>query len=441
MPLPRPNLPLREVRRFGADPLHTPLALHGKYGDAYRIPVATALQPVYVTRVPDEIEQVLVRDRAHYRKGISLQWLDGLFGNSILLSEGETWKRSRKLMAPAFHRKALDAYARVMVEKTDAALANIVSGQRVDTVGWSMTLTLDIVLECLFGRDLGDMATVVGDALDDGLLYADTIIGKPFRLPRWLPLRANRSRRRVVRIFHDLMDEMIQARRASDDTRDDLLGMLLAARDEEGNGLDDRQLRDELITLLLAGHETTALNVAYTLMLLGRHPDTVDAMHDELVRTLDGAEPSMASLAEMPLQTAVWKESLRLYPPVGLISRQALAPMQLGGQTIEQNSQVVIPIWALHHDAQWYPEPFAFRPERWFANADASRPRYAFLPFGGGHRVCIGDQFARIESQLIVARVLQRYRLTTIHPYDPPFKLTITMRPQTPVWVRFDARG
>lgn len=427
---------------MGSDLVHGPLALHDKYGDTFRLGIGPALNPVLVTRDPDLIEQVLVKERDSFHKGLVLQWLKTIFQNSILVSEGEHWRKQRRIMAPSFARRALVDYAEIFVRRTDEALDALVPGQPFAINQWTMKLTLDIVLECLFGAELSDeRAKMVEQALDDGLFHADAVIGSLLPPPpTWVPTASNRALARARANMFDVFDAIIAERRASGEERKDLLGLLLAARDEDGRGLTDKELQEEVITLLLAGHETTALNIAYSFMLLGWDHDLLHTLRGELDEVLGGAAPTMADLNNLPLGDAFLNESLRLFSPASVISRQATEDLYIGDYYVPAYSQVLIPIRAVHYDAKRYPNPMKLDLSRWTEEAVKERHRYGFLPFGGGQRICIGDRFARMESQIITARILQRFTPTTLISEVPPLKLTITLRNKTPIMMRFDER-
>lgn len=437
-----PTLAWREAAQMGQDLVEGPRRMHARHGPVFRVKVGPGLSPLLAVREPELVEQVLVKDRDKFGKGLVLQWLKTIFANSILVSEGEHWRKQRRIMAPSFTRRALADYAEIFVRRTDEALDRVVPGQTFELNTWTMALTLEIVLECLFGAEI-DRARVkqVADALDDGLQHADAVIGGLFPPPpEWVPTASNRALKRAKPTMISIFDEIIAARRASGEERKDLLGLLLAARDEDGRGLTNEELREEVVTLLLAGHETTALNIAYTFMALGWDPSLVAAVRGELDEVVGDRVPGVADLPSLKLGEALLNESLRLYPPAGVISRRATEDTYVGDYFVPAYSQVMIPIRAIHYDPRWYPDPTRFDLSRWTEEEVAGRPRFSFMPFGGGQRICIGDRFAKMESQLVTARILQRFTPTTINSEPPPLKLTITMRPMEPILMRFDPR-
>ena len=437
-----PRLGLRDTRAFSEDLVHTPLALHARYGDIFYMPIGPGLVPLYLTRDPDHVREVLVTRRKYYRRGIAMQRLHGIFGRGILVAEGDAWKRRRRMMAPAFMPKALSHFTEVFVQKTDEALERIQPNQAFESNAWTMQLTLDIALECLFGAELGDKPERVARAVEDGLVYVDSILRKVIEpLPLWVPTRHTRLRAHAMQTLYDVVDEIIEERRQSTQEHHDLLALLLAARDEQGSGFTHEELREEIITLLLAGHETTALHIAYTLMLLGYNADATQDVQREVDTVFQGRAPQTDDMRNVPQINAAVHESLRMYPPASVMTRQATQQEQLGVYTIPKDAQVMIPIRAIHHDPRWYPNPETFDLSRWTPDAQKSRPRYSFVPFGGGHRVCIGEHFARLEAQVVLARILQRFTPHTPMNEPPPLKLTITLRPLEPIMLELRTRS
>lgn len=438
-PLP-PSPGVASVRHLGTDPLHGPMTLVRDYGPLVYLPVGPGFAPIYVVGEPEMVEQVLVKERDKYIKDRYLRWMTPIFGNSILVSEGDHWRRSRRLMAPAFHRRALQHYGDVMVRATNDALDRLDLSRGFASNRWSMELTLDIVLECLFGAELGDKGPRVAKALDDLMIFADHIVGRV--VPPWepWPTKASRAVERGMRAIHEVIDEIIAERHKSSEEHEDLLAMLLGSRDEDGTGLSDEEVREEVITLMLAGHETTALTIAYALMLLGWNPGVVEKAQAELDAVVGDRVPTMQDLPNLPYNEQIVKEALRMYPPASIIARQTIEEDEIAGYPIPVGAQVTIPIWGLHHDERWYPRPYHFEPERWTPELEKSRPRYSFVAFGGGNRVCIGEAFARMEARLVLARVLQLFHPKTLIETPPKMTLSITLRPNTDIPVELQPR-
>lgn len=435
-----PGPGIASVRHLGVDPLNGPIMLHRLFGPMVYLPVGPGLAPIYLLNEPHQVEHVLVHAREKYSKDRYLNWMRPIFGNSIIVAEGDKWKRARRLMLPAFHRRALQHYADVMVRATDEALDKVPVGTRFDVNRWSMAVTLDIVLECLFGASLGDKAPKMAAALDDLLIFADHIIGRVVPPFMKIPTKPKLAVQRGMKAINEVVDEVIAERRASGVERDDLMGLLLATKDEDGTTLSDGELREELITLILAGHETTALTVSYGLMLLGWNPAVVRKAQQELDAAVGDRSPTMGDLPQLPYLEQIMKESLRMYPPAAIIPRQAAAEDVIDGFPIPIGAQVTLPVWAIHHDERFYPRPYHFDPSRWEPEKEKQRPRYSFFAFGGGNRVCIGEQFARMEARLILGRVLQRFNVKTLMDSPPPLHLTITLRPTVPIEIELQPR-
>lgn len=402
---------------------------HSEHGDIMRLSLRLGGANVFFINRSEWIEQVLVRNRDAYNKDRVFQWLRPIFHDSILVSEGEKWRRHRRLIAPAFHRANLLRHAEAMVACADDAVERLTPGVPFDLKHWMMETALDVALRTMFGSELGERGAVVGAAVDDMLAYADATMKVGRAIPTWLPVRAARRLRRGTRNFGAVVDSLIAERRRSGVARDDLLGLLLDARDEDGTGMSDDEVREEVTTLLLAGHETTALAMTYTILLLGRFPYALEPVLTEISEVLGDRAPTSADLPKLTQLHRLIREALRLYPPAAIIGREAVRDDEIAGQKIRPGDQVIISIWALHHDERYFPDPWVFDPSRWNEEFERTLPRFAFMPFGGGSRVCIGDQFALMESTLVLARLLQRLRFRLIDPREPDLELTITMRP------------
>jgi cytochrome P450 len=290
-------------------------------------------------------------------------------------------------------------------------------------------LTLAVVGDTLFGTDVDERRSeTVRRALTDTLGMFDRVYSPLFRLLVRLPSPTMRRYRRVESDLNRVIAEMITERRAAGATGDDLLSLLLRAR-EDGAGMTDEQVRDEALTLFLAGHETTAIALTWTWWLLSRNPDAEARLHAELDGVLPDRLPSVGDLPNLPYTQAVISESIRLRPPAWAIGRTAVAGHRANDYAIDQGSIVVVSPWLLHHDPRWWPEPEAFRPERWLAE-DPERPRYAFVPFGGGPRVCIGEPFARLEAAVLLASIARRWRFASPTDLEPDLQAVITLRPR-----------
>jgi cytochrome P450 len=358
---------------------------------------------------PALIEQVFVKQPGSFRKDIFMQGLKAVLGEGLLGSEGDFWKRQRRLIQPAFHREHIARYADVMTEHACRAVERWGRAGDVDLHHELMGLAADIVTECLFGTTVGDAADIARciESLMDRF-------GNPlYILMPWLgdlPLPVNLRYREAAARLDRVVSGFIARRRAmgADAPRDDLLAMLLDAQDEDGSRMTDRQVRDEVLILFLAGHETTALALAWTLFELSENPHVERELHAELARVLGGRPPTFADLPRLEYTAHVVHEGLRLHPPAWSIGREVAAPVEIGGRRLEPGAWIWVLPWVVHRDPRWYDDPLAFRPERWADGLARRLPKMAFLPFGGGPRVCIGNQFALTEATLLLATIAQR---------------------------------
>ncbi len=422
---------LREARR---DPLAFYPAARRDYGDIVRF---RSLGPLrwYLFSHPDDIDYVLRRNARNYHKGIFAASIVPLVGEGLLTSEGEVWRRQRRLEQPAFHRQRLAALA---ADMTAAAVATAEGwgeparvGRPLDVAAEMSRLTLQIVGRALLGTDTSGAAATVAGALPATLEYTMYRAESVFPLPLRLPTPRNRRFLRARAALDRLVYGIIAERRRTGADGDDLLSMLLAARDAEtGEAMTDRQLRDEVLTILLAGHETTAVALSWTWFLLSQHPEAEATLHAELARVLGGRAPTAADVPRLPYTRQVIEEAMRLYPPVWATGRQALGDDEVRGYRLPAGSPVVLSPWVTHRHPDFWERPDAFEPERFAPGRAAGRPHLAYFPFGGGQRQCIGNGFALLEAQLIVATLAQRYRLRPVpgHPIEP--EPTVTLRPR-----------
>ncbi|HJY32857.1 MAG TPA: cytochrome P450, partial [Actinomycetota bacterium] len=348
---------------------------------------------------------------------------------SLLTSEDETHLRRRRLIQPMFHHERIATYAASMVGFAERSAERWGDGEQVDIQAEMSALTLAVVGDTLFGTDVDERrSATVRRALTDTLGMFDRVYSPLFRLLVRLPSPTMRRYRRVESDLNRVIAEMIAERRAVGASADDLLSLLLRAR-EDGAGMTDEQVRDEALTLFLAGHETTAIALTWTWWLLSRNPEAEGRLHAELDGVLPDRPPSVGDLPNLPYTQAVISESIRLRPPAWALGRTAVAGHRANGYAIDQGSIVVVSPWLLHHDPRWWPEPEAFRPERWLDD-DLGRPRYAFIPFGGGPRVCIGEPFARLEAAMLLASIARRWRFASPTDREPAVQAVITLRPR-----------
>jgi cytochrome P450 len=370
---------------------------------------------------------VFVADHGSFHKGPTIQATKMLLGESLLTSEGEYHHRHRRLIQPLFHRERIASYAGAMVRHADMTSSGWRDGQSFDARIEMAALTLSVVGDALFGIGVGDRrARVVTGALTEALEIFDRVYSPLYRLIVRLPSPTMRRYRRIESQLNGVVGEMIAERR-NGPRGDDVLSLLLDAS-ESGDGMSDRQVRDEALTLFLAGHETTANALAWTWWLLSEHPDTERSLHAELDEVLAGRVPTFEDLARLRYTDAVVSESLRLRPPAWAIGRTAIADHRAGDRTIAKGSIVVVSPWLLHHDPRWWRDADAFRPERWLESDD--RPRYAYMPFGAGPRACIGRPFAQTEAALVLATIARRWRLRVQRGARVEPQAVLTLRPR-----------
>ncbi len=383
---------------------------------------------VYFLNHPDYIEYVLVTHNRNFIKGRGLQANRRLFGNGLLTSEGDFWLRQRRLAQPAFHRDRIAAYGEVMVAYTERMLSTWQDGERRDIHQDMMRLTLEIVAKALFDADVAARVDEVSSALE--VLMQENSGGRMLlpllrRLPTPGNLRYGRAVERLDRIIYDI----IRQRRASGRDAGDLLSMLLHAQDEDGSRMTDRQLRDEAMTLILAGHETTAIALSWTWYLLAQHPEVEAKLLAELCQVLGGRSPRVQDLPRLPYTEMVVKESMRLYPPAYAMARIALEDCEMGGYRVHAKASLVMSQWVMHRDPRYYEEPERFNPERWVNGLEKRLPKFAYFPFGGGPRLCIGAPFAMMEAVLL-ATIAPRFRLSLAPDHPVEILPTITLRPK-----------
>lgn len=384
--------------------------------------------PVYQLNHPEYIEQVLVSNNEQYIKGDQFQnILRPITGNGILNSEGAVWRRNRHLIQPAFHPQRIQEYATMMTDFTEEML-EAWNDKEIRLIHEDMmALTLRIVSRALFGVDIDDYIDVIGSSLEEFMLASETL--SHFVLPPFVPTpsrrRIERARERLDAVIYHLIEE-----RRANPTEHDVISKLLEITDEGGNTLSDRQIRDEVVTLLLAGHETTALSLTLTAYLLSKQPAVEERLVDELDEVLDGNAPTMTDLENLTYTERVVKESMRLYPPVPGIVREPVKPDIVGGYVIPPGATVRMHQWVVHRDPRWYDDPLAFRPERWTDEMEESLPKLAYFPFAAGPRRCIGERFAMLEAQLLLATIYQQYHLELTPGTDLDLMATITARPK-----------
>jgi cytochrome P450 len=419
------------------DPLNYFTGLTRQYGDIAGLRIFNFR--LYLINHPDYIEDVLVNHPRKFIKGRVLQANKRVFGKGLLTSEGDFWLRQRRLAQPAFHRARISGYASTMVEYTERLLHEWQDGEERDIHKEMMRLTMQIVGKTLFDGDVERDAQEVGKSLEL-LLELGANFRRTLLVPHWLPTPTNIRQERAIRQIEKVLYRIISEKRASGRDAGDLLSMLLAAQDEDGSGMTDQQLRDETITLFLAGHETTANTLSWTWWLLAQNPAVEAKLHAELNEVLAGRSPSLDDLPRLVYTNHVITESLRLYPPAWGTARTAIEDYEIAGYRVPKGSGVSFTQWTVHRDPRWYDAPEEFRPERWEGDLLKRIPKFAYFPFGGGPRQCIGNSFALMEAALILATIAQkfRFRLVEGHPVIP--LASITLRPRHGIRVLLESR-
>jgi len=414
-----------------ADPIKLFTGAARDHGDVVRLRL---VQNVHLINHPDHFRHVLQENHRNYTKGFGYDRMEPLIGKGLLTSEGDFWRKQRKLAQPAFHRQRITGFAQLMVRHTAAMLERwdmLPAGATLDVHAEMMQLAFTIVCDALFSIDLHDNAQSAGRAFAEALGIIDERFQSMFVAPPWLPTSQNRRLREAVGVIDGMIDGIIDERRRSGVDHPDLLGMLMSARDDDsGEQMNRAQLRDELVTMVLAGHETTANTLTWLWYLLAHHPEAEAQLHDELARTLGGRAPELGDLASLPFTTMTIDETLRLYPPVWLFGRRAIAEDTIGGYRIPAGGALFLSPYVAHRDPRFWPDPERFDPQRFRPEAVAARPRFTYFPFAFGPRMCIGAAFATMELQIVVAMIASRYRLQLgpgqqVEP-DPQ----ITLRPK-----------
>lgn len=423
---------MRSLRRMQRDFLGFWRAEHARHGDTVYVKFGHV--DYYALRHPDQVRELLV-DKAHafVRWERHVEVLAQLHGQSLLVTEGEQWRRQRRMLQPAFGPKRFDAYARQMTAAMADAFDAMPDAAPLDFEHAMNMLTADLILRTMFGTgfagDAGGVERAVRTLVEAG--YREMFL--PFALPAWLPYPGRAAKRGAMHLLDGLIRAQVAARRASHVERDDLLGMLLAAQDEEGEGatLGDEEVRDQLMTAFLAGHETTAAALTWAGWALAAHPEVAARAAQEVDRVLGGRMPAHADIAQLHYLGLVVKEVLRLYAPSpGLLARRAVEDVQIGAWLIPAGSVVSIMTVIPHHDPRWFPEPLRFDPLRFDGEAGKAIPRGAYLPFGAGPRVCIGNSFAMVEITLALAMLLQRFTLRPAPGQgEPQARMGVTQRP------------
>ena len=401
-----------------------------EYGDF--VPLRFGRTPAALLNRPQFIDHVLVTDPRNFIKGPIVRGLRRLLGDGLVTSDGDLWLRQRRLTQPAFHRDRVIAAGEVMVRDAERMLATWQDGQTRELYQELARLTLTNVAETLFGADVAGEADAVAAALatlarEQSTARASSVLAL---LPAWLPTPGNVRLRKAVRRLDRIIDGIISRRRAGGARRDDLLALLLQAREEDPGRMTDRLLRDEALTFLLAGHDTTALALSWTWYLLAQHPEAEAKLLAELRAVLGGRAPTVADLPRLRYTEQVLSEALRLYPPSWALARVALRDCDIGGQRVAAGTILLMSQWVMHRDPRYFEGPEAFDPDRWAGDLSTRLPRCAYFPFGAGPRLCIGNTFALMEASLLLATIAQQFRLTPVPGHRVTPRPDIVLRPE-----------
>ncbi|WP_066412315.1 cytochrome P450 [Halorubrum aethiopicum] len=447
-------------RQFADDPFSFMRACADSYGDVVRFDLGP--RETYLLTNPADIERVLVSEADRYRKPqFGDDAMDRLLGQGLLMSEGDTWRRQRTLANPSFHSRRIGALAGTMVDHTESQIAEWEDGEVVDVQLEIARLTVRIIVSAMFGADVTDEEVrTVQESLEPlGARFEPD--PRRFLIPNWVPTRENREFDDAVATLESVIDGIVERRRGTErdpavdpagpegvavagpsgdsegDLPMDLLSVLLRARDRGEQ--TDENLRDELVTMLLAGHDTTALALTYTFYLLSKHPEARARVEREAAAATESGLPDAGDAREMTFTDRVLSESMRLYPPVYTLFREPKLDVKIDGYRIPEGSALMCSQWVVHRSPRWYDDPDAFDPSRWMPERRSARPRFAYFPFGGGPRHCIGKAFSLLEAKLILACVCSRYELEYEGP-DLSLRGSLTMHPDHPVPMRIRER-
>ncbi len=429
-PGPRGTLIGGHIRHFGADLLDFLLNTARDYGPLASLRVGP--KRVFLATRPDLIEQVLVKDAKHYIKHFGARAFKPVLGNGLVTSEGAYWQRQRKLVQPAFQRTRVRSYAPVMADLTEETLQSWVPGQTVRINYEFEALTSKIALKTLFDLDDDGDRERFSDTLKFAFDLMTARLRQVLKFPLWIPTPQNLRLTRAIAELDRTVQGFIASGRSRGTVGDDLLSRLVFAQHEDGSQMNDQELRDEAMTLYLASHETTALTLTWSWYLLSQHKRVEDKLVSEWQRVLAGKIPAADDIAHLPYTSSVIAESMRLFPPVYVVGREATTDLELGGYRVKRGYTVLMSQWVNHRDPEYFPDPEAFRPERWENGLAKRIPKFAYYPFGGGQRICVGNSFALMEAAIILAAVGQRYKFTL----DP--EAVIEIKPQITLMPAYD---
>jgi cytochrome P450 len=412
------------------DSLERMIELFARHGDTYRVYVPARRSYTYVIHHPDDVKRVLVSNHRNYTKGVGLDRVRILLGKGIMTSEGELWKRQRYMMQPMFHRRVISGFATVIAQANDRCIERWQGlarrGEPINLTDEMSELTLEIVLRSIFGRDLDRLTQQLG--------------GNPFEVVAREPSRDLQFAYKF-RSLTKLVAQLIAQRRAGSEEHLDFVAMLMNARDKEsGEPMGERELIDEIMTLVVAGHETTASGLNWTWYLLSQHPQVEARLHAEIDAAADMPAPTLGEVEQLRYTRQVIDEALRLYPPGWVLSRRTIEADELGGYPVPAGTNVLLPLYLLHRHPRFWRDPEAFEPERFAPEHESQRPRFAYMPFAAGPRHCIGESFALYEMHMHLYKVARHYRLRYVPDKPLELEAQINLRTRHPLHMRLEAR-
>lgn len=386
---------------------------------------------LFIFNNPESVQDVLVTQDSRFRKGLGLRRIKNILGEGLLTSEGDLHLRQRRMIQPMFHRQRIAGYAETMVRLAERVANGWQDGATLDIHEEMSRITLLIVAKTLFDTDLEHTSDEIGEGVTTLITSYFSTLGPLAALRLRLPLPSSRRILAARAALEKTIQSMIAERRTGDD-RGDLLSMLIAAQDSEDHNrrMSDTQVRDEVLTLFLAGHETTANALTWTFYLLSQNPAAMRQLQAEADSVLAGRSPTYADLENLPYTRMVLSESMRLYPPAWIVTREALEDVEISGFTVPKGATVLLSQWLMHHDERYYPEPLKFDPDRWLPNQVSTRPKMSYFPFGAGGRLCIGEPFAWMEGILLLAAIAQKWDMTLEPGFPVELLAQITLRPK-----------
>lgn len=416
------------------------------YGDVFCLEVLGRKQILCIA--PAQVREVLVEHAGSFEKGFDYtdrrKGLAKFGGSGLITSNGEFWKRQRKLVAPALHHKRIASYGQAMIDAAVEGAQRMRDGETLAFDHAMMKVALDIVARTMFDAELGADADRIAAATHTlhGMFEANNSAWT--LLPAWFPTPQRLRENAAVRTLDEIVYRLIRARRPTPKSPvregDDLACMLLSAETEEGQRMSDEEARDEIVTMFIAGHETAANTLSWTFVLLAQHPEVEAKLHAELDAVVKDGTPKPEDYRALPYTEAVIKESLRLFPPAFTVMRHCKADVMVGGLPVKKGMDVSLVPWATHRDARFFPDPLRFDPERFLGEREKSIDRYAWIPFGGGPRVCVGNAFAMMETTMVLATLASRFRFALTDGVPPPVP-GVTLRPKGPLRMTVSARS